>query len=94
MKTETLIILGVLGVLGWYLWQQQLQPSLAAQSRAADEYKLKSLIGSLPPQGGYKQPDKLGLVQGISTGASYGLIGGPIGAGIGAAGGAVASLFL
>lgn len=79
MKIEEVLLLAALGVGAWYLLTQQQQQT--------QQQRLRSLIGSLPPQPTARElsraqdaRDNAALAQGAMQGFSFG---GPIGAGIG-----------
>jgi len=106
VKTETLIIVGALGLIALYVVLQRnglasLLPN-AIDPRAADERRLKSIIGVLPPDPRFlPKQDKLGAgagaqlgLQSASSVAPFAGPYAPVVLGVGAAGGAIASLFI
>lgn len=92
MKTQDLLLLGLLGVVAYLVLTRGQQLGLTGPSEVE---KLRAVIGSLPPDPRFlPKVDKLSATQGAISGATTGLAFGPIGAGVGAGAGVVASFFL
>lgn len=93
MKTETIILLALVAVVGYYLVTHP--QALSGNAPVSEVDRLKSIIGNIPPDPRFlPKQDKLSLTQGIVSGGTTGLAFGPIGAGVGAGAGAVASFFV
>lgn len=96
MKTESLVILGLLAVAGWFAWRE-LSP---AGRQATAQQDLRSRLASLPRELSLAERRRIaesqgvGAVEGTVAGAQAGAIGGPWGIAIGAGGGFIASNFM
>lgn len=95
MKTETLLLIGLVGVAAWLLLSQTGRAAIGApvkESAESQEARLKALIGAIQPKAPKK--DKLTLTQGAIMGATYGSVVPGWGTAIGAGAGAIASIFV